>query len=164
MPKRKKPAVSSDSEALSAALSLLAVRGRSEAELAERLRLKGYSAKNIETAVKRCREMGYVNDAGFALERARILMRNGRAVGHRVLADLRRHGVDEAVARAALEQASREFDEEVLFSNILERRFTHFSYRTADDLERRRVVSYFLRRGFSLPQVLSLMNSKDYDG
>jgi regulatory protein len=149
-----------DPNALPAALRLLARREHSEAELAERLGRKGFADASIAAAINRCRDLGYVDDARFALERARSLMRNGRAVGHRILADLKARGVSEADALAALEQAGREFEEEALLADLHRRRFPDFSYASADDRQRRRVVNFFLRRGFPLPRVLSFLKEE----
>ena len=149
------------SDALPAALRLLALRDRSEAELAARLRRKGFSEAQAAAAVERCRQLGYLDDARFARGRARSLLRQGRAVGPKLLADLRQHGVSETEARAAVAAAKEEFDEQTLLAELLDRRFPGFAFREADERERRRVVNYFLRRGFSLPQVLSFFQAEE---
>jgi regulatory protein len=69
--------------------------------------------------------------------------------------------VGEAEARAAVDEAREEFDERELLAELLRRRFPDFIFRAAADRERRRVVNYFLRRGFSLPQVLSFFQAEE---
>jgi regulatory protein len=150
----------SGSEALPAALRLLARRGRSEVELAGKLRLKGFSEEAIADAMTRCRQLGYLDDARFARERARELMRGGRAVGRRVLADLQRRGVTETLALAAVEEAAQEFGEDALLADLQRRRFPDFAWPAADDRQRQRVVNYFLRRGFSLSRVLAFLRER----
>ena len=66
------------------ALSIAARRGYAEAELNGRLLDKGYSTEAAALALARCRDLGYLDDAYFAQQRALALMRNGRAVGRRV--------------------------------------------------------------------------------
>jgi regulatory protein len=149
-----------ESDALPAALRLLTMREHSEAELAERLRKKDFSPSSIEAALQRCRDLRYVDDARFALERARSLMRSGRAVGRRILIDLRARGVNEAAALAAIEEAERECSEEELLADLRRLRFPDFSYASADDRQRRRVVNFFLRRGFPLSLVLSFLKEE----
>lgn len=149
-----------ETDALPTALRLLTGREYSEKELVERLRKKGYCTASAEAAVKRCRELGYVDDVRFARERARALMRNGRAVGRRILTDLSSRGISEAAALAALEEARRECSEEELIADLQSRRFPDFSYDDADDRQRRRVVNFFLRRGFPLSLVLSFLKQE----
>ena len=150
----------SGSDALAAALRLLARRGRSEAELAARLRQKGFDEEAVTAALARCRQLGYLDDARFARERTRELMRGGRAVGWRVLADLRQRGIAETTVLAAVEEAEQEFGEEALLADLQRRRFPDFTWSAADDRQRQRVVNYFLRRGFSLTRVLAFLRER----
>jgi len=145
----------SASDPFAAALRLLTGRDRSEAELGERLRLKGHDEEAVASVLERCRRLGYLDDRRFARERARALLRRGRAVGRCLLDDLRRHGIAEAEARDAAAEAEDEFTLEEVLAALSERRFPGFDYRQADDRQRRRVVNYFLRRGFPLSQVLT---------
>jgi regulatory protein len=154
------PSPSSAPEALAAALRLLGARERSEAELTAALRRRGFEPEAIAAVIRRCRAWGYLNDARFARLRARQLMAQGRAVGPRVMADLTARGVDEDEARCALSEAAGEFPEEELLRSILERRYPRFCYATADDRERRRLVHFFLRRGFTLSLVLSILKEE----
>lgn len=149
------------SDALCVALRLLTVRERSEAELSRRLQQKGFTAEAIAEVLQRCRRWGYLDDARFARERARALVQNGRAVGPRVLADLRMRGVSEALAREALAEVTAGTDEETLLAELFERRFAGFDAARATDKERRRVLNYFLRRGFSLATVLTFFNARE---
>lgn len=132
----------------------------SEAELTRRLGRKGYSEAAIASALDRCRELGYLDDARFALERSRSLLRSGRAVGRRLLGDLAQRGVAEAVARAAVEEAEEEFDPQTLLAGILARRFPGFCFDQAEDREKKRIINYFLRRGFSLGQILTFLKEE----
>ena len=152
---------SSASDALAAALRLLTRRGHSEAELDARLRRKGFTDEQVADALQRCRQFGYLDDTRFARERARALMRDGRAVGRSLLADLARRGVAEATARAALEEAVQEYGEETLLGDLRRRRFPAFSWQQADDRQRQRVVNYFLRRGFPLALTLSILKDEN---
>jgi regulatory protein len=145
---------------LPAALRLLAVRDRSEAELRSRLARRGFAAEAVEAALERCRQLGYLDDVRFARERARALLAAGRAVGPRLLADLHAHGIEESEARAALAEAEAEIDPGRLLAELAARRFADFDYHSADARQRRRVVHYFLRRGFPLSRVLSFFQQE----
>lgn len=145
----------------SAALALLARRDRSEGELAVRLRRKGFTEKDIAATLERCREYGYLDDARFARQRARNLVGNGRAVGGRLRAELKQQGINEELARQAAEEAENDIDPDRLLSELLERRFPGFSYAEADDRRRRRVIHFFLRRGFAFERILAHCKNSD---
>jgi regulatory protein len=148
---------SSGSDSFAAALRLLTGRDRSEAELREKLGQFGFSAAAVDSAIEKCREYDYLNDRRYATERARALMRSGRGVGIKILLDLRRRGIEEATAVQALETAGSEFDSEQLLRDQLQRRFPNFDFAGADEKQRRRVVSFFQRRGFSLEQIFNIL-------
>lgn len=145
---------------MEAALRLLAHRDRSEVELARRLARRDYSEEDIQVVLERCRELGYLDDLRFARLRARSLYDNGRAVGRRLLQDLIQHGVDEQTALDVLEELNKETDEDELLRNSLQRRFSDFDFTTADEKQRRRVINFFLRRGFSLNRVLAILKNE----
>jgi regulatory protein len=149
-----------NSDPFAAALRLLTKREHSIGELADRLRRKGFDEAACSAAIARCRELGYVDDARFARSRARQLLQSGRAVGRRLLLDLQQHGIPEEQAREVIAELEGEFPRETVLLVLLERRFPHFDYQAADDRERRRVVNYFLRRGFALAAVLDLFKGE----
>jgi regulatory protein len=155
--KRKK---SSATEAYTAALRLLTRRGYAEAELNGRLLDKGYSATETDAAVARCRDLGYLDDVHFAQQRALALLRNGRAVGRRARLDLRQRGIDEELAVAAVAAAETEHPPQELLRAQLARRYPHFDYACADAASRRRVINFFLRRGFELSLVLTILHAE----
>ena len=149
--------MSSATEALAAALRLLTSRERSSAELIARLLQKGFSEEVVATTIERCQGLGYLDDRRFALERARTLLRSGRAIGPKLLADLQARGIAREAAGEALEQALDGTDPADLLQALLQRRFPDFQPATASDRERRRVIDYCLRRGFSSSLVYSLI-------
>jgi len=142
-------------------LRLLTKRDRSETELRSKLAQFGFSVSAIDAAIARCRELNYLNDERYARERARSLLRNGRGVGRKIALDLKSRGISAEIAHQALEDAEQEYSSTEILSDLLERRFPNFDYTTADDRERRRVVSFFQRRGFPLDQIFSILKSRD---
>lgn len=147
-------------DAFNAALRLLKTRERSEKELTSRLQRKGFEADAITAAVDRCREYGYVDDSRFARCKARQLLNSGRAVGGRLRRELQLAGVREELAEQTLAELKEDFSEETLLSELLERRFASFDYGQADDREKRRVVNYFLRRGFALAMIMNQLKKQ----
>ena len=149
--------MSNVSDPLALALQLLSRRERSSAELTARLQQKGFSEAAVAYTVERCREFGYLDDQRFARERARALLRSGRAIGPKLLADLQARGISREAAQAAQEQALEGSDPAELLRALLERRFPDFQPATASDRERRRIIDYCLRRGFASSLVFSLI-------
>ena len=142
------------------ALRILTRRDHSQAELRKRLSDKGFDAEQIETTLQRCLDLGYLDDARYALNRAASLMNQGRAVGHRVLADLRQRGVSDELAEQALAAAREGYDEETLLADLLARRFPGFNFNTAPASDKRRVVKFFQRRGFPIDRILDHLMRK----
>jgi len=146
-----------------AILRLLTGRDYSQAELRRRLLDKGFDPTRVDETLQRCLELGYLDDARYALHRATSLMTQGRAVGPRILADLRQRGISEELACQALDQAREACDEEELLTSLLQRRFPDFSYSSAPAKERRRVVHFLQRRGFSIGRIMDQLTRKGFE-
>jgi len=146
-----------DPRAFQASLQLLKVRDRSEAELAARLRRKGFPEAEVTDALARCRRLGYLDDQRFAEGRARALARQGRAVGPRAAADLRGRGIPEPIVQDALRLIAGEFDEKSLLADLCRRKYPGFRWTMAEDREKRRIVDFLRRRGFSTAMVLETL-------
>jgi regulatory protein len=151
---------SSASNSFAAALRLLTRRDRSETELRQKLGQFGFSLPAIESAIEKCREYNYLDDRRYATERARSLMRTGRGVGRKIMLDLRQRGIDETIAQQAQETASGEFDTSQLLRDQLQKRYPDFDYQHAEEKQRRRVISYFQRRGYSLGEIFQIIQQK----
>jgi regulatory protein len=143
-----------------AALRILSRRDYSCSELRNKLIEKGFGPELVEETLKRCFELGYLNDERFAANRAISLMRQGRAVGYRLLQDLRQRGIGEELAESALAKARETLDEDRLLDEILSRRFADFNYNAAPAREKRRVVNFLQRRGFSLGLIMEHFQRK----
>ena len=89
---------------LDMAARVLSRGSRTEAELAARLAKIGYSDAKVADTIARCRELGYVNDAAVAMDRARTLRARG-AGSLRIGAELEARGVPDVLVAAALEES-----------------------------------------------------------
>ncbi|RJQ41838.1 MAG: regulatory protein RecX [Nitrospiraceae bacterium] len=69
-------------DAVNYAYRLLSYRGRSEKELTDKLRLKGFSEDIIKEAISHLSEKGFINDAELALSLKRIA-EDARLLGNR---------------------------------------------------------------------------------
>lgn len=140
------------------ALELLSFRARSESELERRLRRAGHGPSAAESALRRCRELGYLDDRAFALAHVRDRLRL-RPKGRRALrSELYRKGVDGDLADAAIDEA---FAESGLDETDLARRLAGKRVKALVSLEteaaRRRLTGYLVRRGFPPPVVRAVV-------
>ncbi len=145
------------------ALRILTRRDYSRAELRQRLVDKGFDQTRIDEALQRCLDLGYLNDARYALNRATSLMTQGRAVGLRILLDLQQHGISKELACQTLDKAREDCDEELLLASLLKRRFPDFNYSLAPVKERRRVVHFLQRRGFTIGCIMDQLTRKGFE-
>ncbi|WP_455382400.1 regulatory protein RecX [Salinispira pacifica] len=123
---RELTAAAESARARERAVSLLALREHSRAELALKLRRRGFSDSVTAEVIGALAEEELVDDARFAEEWLRSKLRR-RPVGRAaLLAGLARTGVDRATAEAALSRVQGEESE--LFSSAIDR--------AADKIER----------------------------
>ena len=105
--------------ALEKALKLLAARQRTEVEL--RRALADFSAAEVDSALARVRELGYINDRETARSRART--RVGQGDAPRLAAKkLAAQGIAEATAREAAAEAADGAGADELAARALQRR------------------------------------------
>ncbi len=136
-------------EAVDAALSFLSYRPRSRAEVERHLRKRGHAGEHVDAAVRRCRQLGYIDDRAFAVAwaRQRIRLKPRGRVG--LVSELAGLGIGRDLAEAAVEEALCEsgVSEADLLAAAAEKR-----WRLLVGLEtataRRRLTAYLTRRGF----------------
>jgi regulatory protein len=125
------------------------MRAHSRVELLRKLGRRGYTSEEIEAAMVRLHELGYLNDRSFAegLVRYRSASRGPRAL----LAELAKRGVDRAQADAAV--AGFDADAQLASATVLAERLyarrAPSSYREMLDS----VGAKLMRRGFSATTV-----------
>jgi regulatory protein len=144
-------------------LRILALRDHSEHELRTKLKQKGYEEAGIGECLVRLRELGYLDDARFARHFASAAVRNGRGYGARLKLELARRGVDGRIITEVLAEVSEEFSERDLLGEVMARRFAGFDQETATEKERRRVIAYLQRKGFSLSAILQQLKAWNAD-
>ena len=102
-------------------LSLLSGRALSAGEVRARLQRKAADPSDVEPALSRLREYGFVDDAKFAEGYATA--RRGSFGSMRVLRDLRHRRVSATVAEKAVTEAFVDVDETVAVSEWLARKY-----------------------------------------
>lgn len=142
------------SDPLTIALRFLASRSRSEAQIRERLTSRGVGAEDVDAALERLRELGYVDDAEFASAVIRSRTQ-GRARGRRLVGEeLRAKGVNDEVATEALDRWYG--DELDVARPVAERQAGRLQGRGFGDF-RQRLGAYLVRRGFEHATAESLV-------
>ncbi len=141
-------------------LRWLTLRSRSEVDLRHRLQRKGCDDDDIEQALHRCRELGYIDDRRYAIERAGQLMRRGRAVGIRLHQELKKEGINEQLATQAMVQCRQDYNEQQILTDLVAKRYANVDFTAIDHRQQRRIVNYLLRRGFPLAMILNHLKAK----
>lgn len=131
------------------ALRLLSFRARSTAELAVRLRRKGYDREVADRVCGRLRDAGLVDDEAYAAETVGSIL-SRKPAGERFLeAKLRARGLTDDVARRAIAEhlADRDLlDDAIALAKSRIKRLRHLD----DQTQRRRLYGVLARRGFEV--------------
>ena len=150
-----RPRVPPSDNPVDRAVGLLARRDHSQWELHRKLRMKGFEAKAVDTAMARLVELGYLDDSSFAKG---LVRRRGALKGPLALsAELAAKGV----ARAEADAAVAEFDIEAQLASatrLAERLYARkagIGYREMLDT----VGAKLMRRGFPAPVVRAACRS-----
>ena len=143
------------------ALRLLNARDYTVARLREKLSVRGLDETDSEAALERMVAEGWVNDRRFAERFAESALASGRYYGIRLRQELRRRGVPQELVDEVLGRLLEEQDEAGDVRAIVERRFNGFSFATASDREKRRVVGYLQRRGLALSAIMRALRATE---
>jgi regulatory protein len=142
-------------------LKLLAARDYTVARLREKLFQKQFSPEDAEQAVSRLVNEGWLNDRRYAERFAESALASGRFYGQRLRLEMRRRGIPEELLAEVAANALQEHDEADDVSKELERRFPGFSFSSATDSEKRRVLGFLQRKGFRFSAVIKAMKAAE---
>lgn len=139
-------------------LRWLEVRARSRRELADRLRSKGHDPDVFEPLLDRLTEAGLIDDAQFARDRARALLRSKGWGPRKLQADLARHGVLPGDVEAALEAAYEEVaPDQILRREALKRFGEAILDPDGDPKRKQKAFRFLLGRGFEPDAIRELL-------
>ena len=134
------------------AVKLLSLRTHFESELRAKLEKRGYVRSDVDEALERCRDYGYLDD-GRAAEEYVATKRARSGWGRKKLeAELRRRGVGGDQLASALEAVSDD-DELEQASRVAER-----AARRRDD--RDSIARHLSRKGFSSRVILTVLERR----
>jgi len=140
------------------ALRMLAARALPARELTRKLERKGHAREAAQAAVQAIAAMGLLDDGEFARHYARTRARRQRVGPARLVADLRRLGVDEREARQAVDDAlaADGVDTGALLREAAARKLRSLDGMPPADVGRR-LKAYLLRRGFAAGEVIAVV-------
>jgi len=142
------------------ALRWLTARELSEARVRARLAEAGYTNAAVKAAIDRLVEDRTIDDSRAARAVARTEARIRRHGPRRVMAKLLSMPIDRELARDVVAELFGEEDEAQLVETTLDRRLGGKPERLKDANERRKVLAYLVRQGFSASAAAQAIRSR----
>jgi regulatory protein len=152
------------SSAYDAALRLLGVRARSQAEIRKRLHDKDFPSSEVESVVGRLHAAGLLDDADFAAQWVHSRHRHSGKGRTALRHELRQKGVADPLIEQALDQvdddAERERAAELLHRKTARLSAADVAEREQRDKHVRRLVAMLARRGYSPSLAMNLVTAE----
>ena len=142
------------------ALRWLTARELSEAQVRTRLAEKGFTDAAITPAVERLLGDRTIDDRRAATAVGRTEARIRRHGPHRVLGKLMAMRVDRDLARDVVKELFGEEEEGTLLDKALDRRLRGRPEGLNDPGERRKLIAYLVRQGFSASAASAAIRAK----
>lgn len=137
------------------ALRLIEFRDRTQKELYDKLKEKGYSENDIDDEIEFLKSYGYINDERFVehyIHDAINLKKWGKI---RIRTELIRKGIDRDIIDDAIQEAFLDIEDDRVLSQM-QIRFKNSDF--SNIKERTRIFNFFMRRGFSAEEIKGAMN------
>jgi SOS response regulatory protein OraA/RecX len=135
-------------DAYTTALTLLARRELSTAQLRMRLARRQFGADEIEDALARLASDRALDDRRVALAAARTESTIRRSGRRRVLQRVQQLGINVSLAKAAVDEVFEGIDEEALLDAAIERKLKGAEPRDLDEKAKARIVRSLVGQGF----------------
>ena len=145
------------------ALRLLTGRDYTALKLGQKLRAREFSEEDVEAVVMRLTTEGWLDDRRFAERFAESALSRGRFFGPRLRLEMRRRGVSAELVAEVVGLMQDEHNEGEELRSVLERRFPGFVFADASDREKRRVIAFLQRRGFSGGSIRDVLNKRSWE-
>src|SRR5262245_33348837 len=146
--------------ARSVALRWLAGLELSEAQVRQRLARRGYTTQAIEQAASALVEEGIIDDRRAATTIARLEATVRRHGPRRVMGRLIAMQIDRDLASEVVERLYEEGSQDTFLEEVLDRRLRGHSERLRDPGQRRKLVAFLVRRGFSASAASGLIRKR----
>ena len=126
------------------ALSLLTDMDRTEVQLRQKLKQKGYEEDVVEQTIEYVKSFGYIDDAKYA--RRFVESRKKTKSKQEMTAMLCQKGVNREIVAKALEECYTSEDAVEAIRHLAEKK--HYSFQDSTDKEKKKICEYLLRKGF----------------
>jgi regulatory protein len=140
------------------ALTMLARRELSEAQIRQRLARRGHPTESIDTAVERLKSERAIDDVRVAGAIARTethVRRRGRL---RVVRQIEAAGIARSIAKHVVDEVFQDVDSDALLAAALEKRLRGRDTITEQDA--RRLYRYLTTQGFDSDRVLAALRAR----
>ena len=146
------------------AFRLLTLRAHSEKELRAKLRAGGFADTVVERVIRRCRDLGYLNDEAFARQRARMLAVSRLAGDRRIAFDLRERGIDAGLSARLIAEIRGELGEEEAAKRLLRKKIRGRPIAALNEREKAGLARSLLGKGFSTGLILKILKKTEEEG
>ena len=140
------------------ALTLLARRELSEAQVRQRLSRRGFTPDDIDDAVTRLRQDGSLDDARVAAAIARSQLSLKKRGARRVRREIEAAGITSALADRAVAEVYAEVDGDALLAAAIDRKLG--TRRLEDDREMARLYRYLVGQGFDADRAMAALRAR----
>lgn len=128
---------------------LLKIRFRSEKEIRDKLRQKGFSEPTVEQAVGYFKAIDLISDRRFAQKWITSRLSSNKPFGiHRIRFELREKGIEPELMKEEFAQATAEYSEADVVARLAKRQALKH-HDIPREKVKQRVYGYLLRRGFN---------------
>ena len=140
------------------ALTLLARRELSEAQIRQRLARRGHPPAAIDTAVERLKAEGAIDDVRVAGAIARTQTHVRGRGKLRVVRQIEATGIASSIAKRVVDEVFQDVDSDALLAAALEKRLRGRA--TIDEHDARRLYRYLTAQGFDSDRVLAALRRR----
>lgn len=137
------------------ALYLIEFKDRTEKELRDKFREKGYDENDTEDEIEFLKNYGYINDKRYAEHFTHDAINIKKWGKMRIRTELLRKGVDRETIDNIIEDAFFEVENDLVLTQM-QTRFKNSDF--SNIKERTRIFNFFMRRGFSPDEIKGAMN------
>ena len=137
------------------ALYLIEFKDRTEKELRDKFKEKGYDENDTEDEIEFLKNYGYIDDKRYAEHFTHDAINIKKWGKVRIRTELLRKGVDRETVDNTIEDAFFEVEDDLVLTQM-QTRFKNSDF--SNIKERTRIFNFFMRRGFSPDEIKGAMN------